>query len=215
MFLKASLLTWGHLIDAFVSVYFAETSSASRAQQQPAARRLSVSSQYGISVPGQDVTRREPGYRKNYTVHVGLQRKDKLKTNKVAEMIFFFTLCRKNYQVSPQQTDKRGETWGLGHQLHLSMFTITFLKLKAFFYLKKKQDYHHFVNKSLHVFSFRKGSIWSLSFSPSSTPVNLQNPNPAALNSPSWAPPQKMTKRLVSLPACLHNKRHKWSTYQV
>lgn len=45
-------------------------------------------------------------------------------------------------------------------------------------------------------FSVRKDNIWSLSSSPSSTPVNLPNLNPAALNSPSLAPPQKMIKRL-------------------
>lgn len=45
----------------------------------------------------------------------------------------------------------------------------------------------------------RKGNIWSLSSSPSSTPANLPNPSRAAPSSPSSAPPQKTTKRSGTL----------------
>ena len=45
-------------------------------------------------------------------------------------------------------------------------------------------------------FFARKDSIWSLSSSLSSTPVNPRNPNPAARSSLSWALPRKMIKRL-------------------
>lgn len=49
-------------------------------------------------------------------------------------------------------------------------------------------------------FSVRKGSTWSRSSSPSSTPANLPSPNRAARSSPSWAPRRKTIKRLVCFP---------------
>lgn len=40
----------------------AETPAASGAEQQPTPGRLPLPSQRGVSVPGQDAARREPGY---------------------------------------------------------------------------------------------------------------------------------------------------------
>lgn len=62
-----------------------------------------------------------------------------------------------------------------------------------------------FISVSKWRFSFiRKGNIWSLSSSRSSTPANPPNPSPAAPSSPSSALPRKMTKRSGVL-SCGHH----------
>lgn len=62
----------------------------------------------------------------------------------------------------------------------------------------------------LCVSSVRKGNIWSLSSSRSSTPANPPNPSRVAPSSPSSAPPQKTTKRSGTLAHihASHTRRH-------
>lgn len=121
-----------------------------------------------------------------------------------------FMFCREDYQVGAEQADKRGEKCTTACLFCIQVcFFLRRIRCSSPFRSSHSKKFCRnppldlilFCFREMKVillscgFSVRKGSTWSPSSSPSSTPANLPNPNRAAQNSQSSAPRRKTTKR--------------------